>query len=535
MTFVERLERELELAVEARALAEPVPAEERSAPPLSAQPVLKYAVVEEAERYRRLMRVLFLENQSFGLPLTPSQVGARAREQFGLELDAEALDAALDQLHAWGALHRDYDTSLVTRARDLRRRRFTYDISAAGKRAEVLLRELDGLTEAVGVLDGNRLPEIRDALARLGRELAEERPDGAALRRELERLLDEVGRLHDGASDFMSRLNRIIVTSEQVDEEEFEQCKAVLVEHLQGFRGALRRHADEIAERVRAVDALGPERLAAEIVAAEELLALPGFSAEQLAAQRHNELLEQWRGARAWFLGVDGRSSPWAALAEKVVDAIRAVLDIAERLIDRRVNRASRARACEHLARLVHDAPAAEAQALLSAALGWAPPRHLGTPEADPDAVHAPAATSWLEAPPASVLAHLRRPGGRAPGAGTGAPIRRAGELGHRVAERRAAERVELERALERFQGRGAVRLSSIARLDHGDFRHLLGWIGRAFEAPAGDDGTRRAAAHGGRARIVLRAPRADVPRVVLQTPHGRFETADYALEVIDT
>jgi uncharacterized protein (TIGR02677 family) len=533
MTFAERLERELGTAVKGRALAAARSDADRPAP-LGAQPVLKYAVVDEAERYRRLMRVLFIENQSFGLPLTPSQVGVRAREQFALELEPDALDAALDQLHAWGAVHRDFDTSLVTRARDLRRRRFTYDISAAGKRTEQLLRELDGLAETVGALDGNRLPEIRDALARLGRELAGERPDGAALRRELERLLDEVGRLHDGASDFMSRLNRIIVTSEQVDEDEFEQCKAVLVEHLQGFRGALRRHADEIAERVRAVDALGVERLASEIVAAEELPALPGFSAEQLAAQRHAELLEQWRGARAWFLGVDGRLSPWTALGEKVVDAIRAVLDIAERLIDRRVNRASRARACEHLARLVNDAPQDEALAILSAAVGWAPPRHLGVPEADPDAVEAPAATSWLEAPPAPVLAHLRRPGARAPGAGSGAPIRRGSELGQRVAERRAAERAELERLLERFRGRAAVPLSEVARLDEGGFRHLLGWIGRSFEAPAGADGARRAAAQGGRAMIVLRAPLLGAPRVVLQTPHGRFETADYVLEVIE-
>jgi len=102
------------------------------------------------------------------------------------------------------------------------------------------------------------------------------------------------------------------------------------------------------------------------------------------------------------------------------------------------------------------------------------------------------------------------------------------------VAERRAAERAELERLLERFLGRAAVPLSEVARLDEGGFRHLLGWIGRAFEAPAEPDGARRAAARGGRATIVLRAPRPGAPRVVLQTPHGRFETADYSLEVIE-
>ncbi|MGH2805109.1 MAG: TIGR02677 family protein, partial [Thermoleophilaceae bacterium] len=379
--------------------------------------MLRYTVADGAERYRRIMRVLYREDQHFGFPLGPAEVAERLRHELGLGLDDQSLDGALAQLHAWGAAHRDFDTSLVSSARELRRNRFVYEITQAAKRVERLLAELDGLEESVGALDGRRLPAIRDALGRLAESLAADEPDGARLRGDLERLLDEVGRLHAGASDFMGRLNRVIVGSEQLDEDEFEQCKGVLIDHLQGFRTDLRRHGQEIEEALRLVEALGPERLVAAIVESEELPALPGFTSEQLAAQRHAELLEQWTGVRTWFLGIDGDGSPWAALASKVVEAIRAVLDVAERLIDRRVNRASRAKACEHLARLVHDAPAeADALALVSLAFGWVAPRHVGAPEHDPDGLAAPGRTSWLEAPPAPVTAHLRRPGARAPG-----------------------------------------------------------------------------------------------------------------------
>lgn len=513
----------------------PEPSPPRAAPrsALGAHTVVRYGAVEGAERYRRVMRVLLREEQHFGFPLSPAQVGERLRRDFGLALEEPVVASALDQLHEWGAVERDFDTSLVTSARELRRNRYAYDISPAGKRVEHLLEALDALEETVGSLDGRRLPAIRDALGRLARALSDGDPSGAELRGDFERLLDEVGRLHAGASDFMGRLNRMIVSSEQLDEDEFAQCKGVLVDHLVGFRSDLQRHSEEIERALALVDSLDPERLVEAIVASEEIPALPGVSAEALAEQRRAELLDQWRGVRTWFLGVDGEGSPWAALSSKVVDAIRALLDIAERLIDRRVNRASRARACEHLARLVHDCDGErDATALINLAFGWAAPRHVGAPEEDPDAVAAPGQTSWLAAPPAPVTAHLRRPGARVPGAGRGAAVADTSALGERVLTRQRAEREQLRALLERFRRRGRVRLSSLERLDRVEFGQLLGWVGRAFESGRDEHGVRRAESQDGRATILLRAP-ADDGRVVLHTPDGRLEAADYELEVI--
>ena len=39
---------------------------------LGAHQVLRYATADEAETYRRIMRVLYLEHQSFGLRLRPA-------------------------------------------------------------------------------------------------------------------------------------------------------------------------------------------------------------------------------------------------------------------------------------------------------------------------------------------------------------------------------------------------------------------------------------------------------------------------------
>ena len=494
---------------------------------LGTHSVLKYAVVEGAERYRRIMRALYLEHRHFGLRLRPEAVGARVRELFDLELDAGAVSSALDQLHAWGAVSREFDTSLARTARELRRNRYTYAITQAAERVEALLEALDQLADTVGALEGSRLPAIRDALRRIAQLLEAEQPDGRELRAQVERLTGEIERLHAGASDFMSRLNVVIARSEQIDEEEFGACKSLLIEHMQGFRRELRRHQPEIADAVREVDRLGAARMAALVVAAQELPSLPGLTPEELAARRHRDLLEQWAGVRSWFLDDGAAASPWAALGDKVVEAIRAILDIAERIIDRRTKRADRARACERLARLVYDAGSdEEATAIVRAALAFSSPRHVGVPEHDPDAVASPGQTSWLDAPPAPVTAHLRRPGARTPGAGRGAPIADTRKARDRALERARRERAELGALLERFGGLGRVSLSDLHTVNEAELRHLLHWIGRAFETPRDAAGARGADSSDGRAPDRPSAPatrtRADRPERPAGPLHDR-------------
>jgi len=141
--------------------------------------------------------------------------------------------------------------------------------------------------------------------------------------------------------------------------------------------------------------------------------------------------------------------------------------------------------------------------------------------------------TRWREAPPAPVVAFLRRPGMAAPGRGRGARVLELEAGRRRVLEGRARERAELDELLRRFAGRGTVRLSALAEVDEREFTHLLRWIGRAYESPAAADGTRNALSIDGRAAIVLRAPVDPArPRATLRAPHGHLDLPDYVLDV---
>lgn len=507
------------------------PANER----LGAHEVLRYAVADEAETYRRIMRVLYLEHQSFGLRLRPAQVADRLRDRYALTLDQELLEGRLASLDNWGAVERDYDASLASTAAEWRRNRYTYDVTPAGRLTEELLAQLDALGEEIGRLDTARLPAIRDALAALEKQLEGDKPDGTRLRESFERMLAEVEALHAGALAFMRSLGDLMRAVERVGEDEFERGKGALLEHLQGFRKSRMRHSAEILALIERVEQHGPGQLVGTIVAAEVFVALPGgASVEDQRARRRAELLERWSGLRAWFVGDQDSGSPWRTLNDQVLDAIRAVLAIAERLIERHSQRIDRASVLLHLAAQVAAAPSGEPTAWLRAAFGVRSPRHVGVPHGDDEQLADRGRVSWLEAPPAPVVAHLRTPGVRTPGTGRGAQIRDLTEGRRRFEERRRAELRELAELLARLSSNGPIKLSSVGRVNRSEFCHLLAWIGRAYESPVGADGRRRASSTDGRATIALREP-ADPhrERTKLGAPHGNLDLPDFELEVL--
>jgi uncharacterized protein (TIGR02677 family) len=502
---------------------------------LGAHQVLRYAVADEAETYRRIMRVLYLEHQSFGLRLRPAQVADRLRDRYALTLEQELLEDRLTRLDNWGAVEKDHDASHASTAAEWRRNRYTYDVTPAGRLTEELLAQLDALGDEIGRLDTARLPAIRDALANLAQGLQHDEPDGTHLRALLERLLAEVEALHAGALAFMRSLGDLMRAVERVDEDEFDRGKGALLEHLQGFRKSRMRHSAEILALIERIEQHGPDQLVGTIVAAEVFVALPGgATVEDQRSRRRAELLDRWAGLRAWFVGERDTGSPWRTLNDQVVDAIRAVLAIAERLIERHSQRIDRAAVLLHLAAQVAAAPPGEATAWLRAAFGLRTPRHLGVPHSDDEQLADRGRVSWLEAPPAPVVAHLRTPGVRAPGPGRGAQIADLSEGRKLFEERRRAEHRELGDLLARLSADGPIKVSSLAPVNHSEFRHLLAWIGRAYESPAGPDGTRRAHSTDGRATIALREPRdARSVRTKLRAPHGTLDLPDFELEVL--
>lgn len=500
---------------------------------LSERREVAYAVGEHAERYRRIMRVFHLNKvRDIGWQLAPADVQRRLEAEFGAALAEDVLDRCLDRLVDDGALVARADTRAVGSAAEWRRKRFVYDITPAGERVERLLGELDVLGEELGELESGRLLAIRDAIARIARELRADAPDARRLADDLETVADAVAALRQGATDFMTQL-QAFTTSDRVTSGEFVAQQEIVVSYLQGFHRDLRRHAEPILTSIAEVEELGVDRLVQCALSSRALPpAIGELTEEQIREQARRAESARWQAVRAWFGEEGSADAPWALLTAKLLDAIRAIIDIAERLIDRAANRRDRAAAWDALARIVAGADAQTATACVAVATGLRSPRHFGARETDPDQLASPGSTSWRAAEPVPVAAHLRTPGARAPGAGTPARLASNAALGDRVRARQAAEREHLQRLLDRLRAGQTLRMSELHRLHPVELEHLLGLLSRAFAHRREPDGSRRAVTADGRTRLRL-VPPADGSRTTVDALHGRLDCPDYGIEVL--
>ncbi|HEX4344259.1 MAG TPA: TIGR02677 family protein [Solirubrobacteraceae bacterium] len=493
---------------------------------------VSYAVGEHAERYRRVMRVFLLnKTRDIGWQLSPHDVRQRLATEFGAGLEDEVLDRTLERLVGEGVLTARADTRVVTSAQEWRRKRSVYDITPAGERVERLLAELDNLGEEIGALESGRLLSIRDALARIAAALRDDEPDARRLGEDLETVADAISALRQGATDFMTQL-QAFTASDQVTSDEFVAQQDVIVAYLQGFHRDLRRHAEPIFASIAEVEALGVTRLIDLALSVRPLPpAIGDLTEEQLVAQARRALEARWHGVRAWFGESGSTDAPWALLTAKLLDAIRAVIDIAERLIDRAAGRRDRAAAWDSLARIVAAADSATAPACLAVATGLRAPRHVGGAERDAGQLTNPGSTAWRDAPAITVAAHLRTPGTRTPGAGTPARLALNTRLADRVRAQQAAEQEHLGRLLERLRAGETLRMSELHRLHPVELDHLLGLLSRAFAQPRERDGARRATTADGRLRVRL-VPPSDGRRTTIAAEHGQLDCPDYAIEV---
>ena len=321
--------------------------------------------------------------------------------------------------------------------------------------------------------------------------------------------------------------------SDRVTSGEFVEQQDVIIAYLQGFHRDLRQSAAPIFASITEIEALGVDRLVDLALSARALPPSIGELTEaEIREQARRAELARWQAVRTWF-GEDGSGdAPWALLTTKLLDAIRAVIDLAERLIDRAAGRRDRAAAWDALARLAAGPEAAGAPACLAVACGLRPPRHLSGPEDDADQHASPGSLSWRDAPSIEVAAHLRSPGRRAAGAGT--PARLAGNdaLAARIRRSQEEERAHLARLEHRLRSGEPLRMSELHRLHPVELSHLLGLLSRAFAQRAAADGTRSTKTADGSADLLL-VPPEDEARACIEADHGRLDCPDYAIELV--
>jgi uncharacterized protein (TIGR02677 family) len=461
---------------------------EPSAPPdASSDRRLRLFAFTQADHRHRYMAILARFDEARDrsrLQLSPSDL---VGDEPLPTTEGDAL-GALDQLYGWGMLERLQDDRRVRTIAEYRQRRSVYQMTELGLvawssvgavlKAQAGEAELRRLVLTLIGLDLQHLAEALDAS-------------------DAEQVGMLLGRLHDTLSALAKHAARFtLATSElastwEIDPAAFLDHKRRLLGHLDGFLQALTAHHPQLAAQTLALDARSDALVDLAVAASTSL---GSVEATRQRVTRH------WQGVVAWFVERPGQPSEVTKLGERTNRAIRDLVVLLRRVIDRNAGGVSRGTQLELLAGWVAACPGdTEAAALIAATSGLQRARHFGTPDVDLDKTEPN--ESWWEASPAPVDLKLRR-SGKVSSPGRPHALRdrkRERELLRLHQQARRAQREESEH--------GLVEALDLPRpLDAGELAVLLRLLSRALHSRAAVATTATTA----RGRLHLRLEPAD-------------------------
>jgi uncharacterized protein (TIGR02677 family) len=453
-----------------------------------------YANWPKVVLHRAVLRAL-LDNRERGsrlrLPLTDL---AAAVDRLGVSTTMDQLSAALGELEEIKVVESMQNLERVRTAAELRHNHLSYDITSLGERCEQFFDELEGLVEAVGSLDVNRLIRIHMLLGQLALALRRGELEPQSLQSAFTELHAQFEGLRSGAQEFMRDLSATMASNEAIDEEGFTDYKRKVADYLNGFWRELGQHADAIASHVAEIRLDSARETATlQAIASLSVAPHPTLSDEQVLERQLAVRRRQWAEICGWFGAGDSQMRSLDAHLHAAIDWILRGL---RRLRERQVQRISRATEYRALAAMfVSAADEHECHAIYAAAFGLFGARHVSVPEADPDL--ASAGLSWWDAPAAPVQGYLRRPGRGETAVGRVPPIPDSAGA-HRLALQEELRRHALVAALLARMPAGPTRLSALPPLEVEAFDLVLDALGQALAGPSGagpalgfsDDGT---------------------------------------------
>ena len=450
-----------------------------------------YLTAEKGETYRAIVEAFARAKAEFVLHLRPSQIRATLADEFLLE--ASEIEAALQQLEAWGNLQSYQDQADVTSLVDYYRKSLLYQMTAAGEAVHASTLTFVRRLQQQAKLDARALERIADGAGQL--EALAKRMRGQSGDIDSVVVLTAVRSICQDADELTSRAQSFFrwlheqTESGRTDLEAFLSYKERLIDYLQQFVSELITRGSEIAQRLNAVSDTEYSQLAR--LTAEEETGSPRVGEEALHAGRIEATTRQWLqrlfGLRGWFSRSGGNAAQLDQLRAAARAAIPRLLQLAGQMNERQSGRSDRVSDLRVLAiRFLECRDDAQAHRLYRAAFALAPARHLRIDQQTIDARDqhpVSSSTRWLDAEPVEFSPQLRKTGRESGPAPNRRVVDRARQRAA-VTRRLSTETGRIDAARETLIALGRRRLSDVGELDADAFRLMMELIERAAPRP---------------------------------------------------
>jgi len=494
-------------------------------------PILNYVVAPKARLYRAILGVFMEARARYEVYRRPQEIVA-ALQAAGhplTEEEVQSIETTLEQLVSWGNLHAIQQTSGARTLEEFNQRRFLYQITSAGERAERHIGALVSEVGEQGALQGVMLRAITESLAALLQET--KNPDADRLFQLLDTLDHQFTSLASNASLFMLTVSRTLDLGEE-GEEVFQAYKDTLLTYIQGFLDELQRLAPSIRSTLEEIERADLEQFFALAASADQAPVVE-FSAPPPTSR----FAGQWRGLRSWFVGTDGEEPRYGALQAEARRAVQRLIGLLLRLSRSRSGRLSRRQDLLALAHRFQDSESDKAaHAIFKSAFGLFGARHFRVLSAEQELIRENLerpTESWWNSTDSSVEVSLRlRVAARYARSGYSAPVPNFKHQKEMLARRLREERAGQEGILEAFISRGPFQLSDLEELLPEHFRSLSEMIAFASTRPHQVGQEVIATSRDGSVQIHLQRP-SDAAMTTLATRYGELWLPDYRIALV--
>ncbi|WP_035020896.1 TIGR02677 family protein [Anoxybacillus flavithermus] len=481
----------------------------------------KYLVVDNAYRYRAILRYFYTQHERMRQYLFPEEVYAFLKQfdEFQAYTEEE-LQQDLEQLVKWKNLIARQETGHIRTIEEFKKKRFRYQCSPYTVEIERMIRTLEQLGDTFGgSLEKTRFDRLYASLARMESIIH----DGFREKREemnqvWEETFDYFKKIIQNSADYIAYLNGENM-EERMMSDSFLVYKEQFTAYLRDFIVALQKTSMQIEKLLEDLPEDGVRRFIEEVVAYQ--LAIPRFegvvfSREQLIEEK----LDTWRSLNEWFLGRNGHESELSFLQKQTNEAIRRMTRVVQRLGERHHHFRSRKKDYLHLAKWFSSLETLEEAHKLSAVVfGCFHTKHIA---AENDAtenmyrdIWEEQPTEWLVKPRVRHYREKKKPE---------AMIDRRKEKEETMTAYLAAKQQE-EEELAQLIDDGKIVLRELPVVASHIRKTLLGWVAKAM----GREDRIVQTENGWKVKVVQREG-----TIILNAEDGALMMPDYEIHLLD-
>lgn len=333
----------------------------------------KYLTVENAWRYRVIIRYFYLQTQKMKYWMYKEEVFDELKKHDAFkDYTMEQCRQDLDTLVEWKNLSAVQDTSKASTIEEFKNKQFRYQITDYTVEIERMILKLENLKVEGASLEPSLLERFKKEIEKF-KDMKDK--DIKEVGSWWMSLNEDFKRLNQNYQDYIRDLNSV-KAEEMMKTQQFLVFKDKFIEYLRNFVKELQQNSYAIEHIIRDIDESIEKIVLYKVI--EYSKSIPRLDVEVSEKDIKENILGRWTNIKEWFLGSAFQESEASKLFEITNQIIRKITRYAFQIVESRNTAANRKEEYKKLCSIFLQAKDTDAAHMISAyAFGISHTKHI--------------------------------------------------------------------------------------------------------------------------------------------------------------